>query len=222
MTIINAPRRLILAITGASGAAYGTRILEICRELPDVEVHLVISRGARSTIHSETRMTVTDVSRMADFVYSDADLGASISSGSFPTAGMIVAPCSVKTLSGIANSYDDNLVVRSADVTLKEGRPLLLMLRETPLHVGHLRLMTAAAESGAIIYPPVPAFYTEPALVADIVDHTCRRALDRMGFPTPGTIQWNGLRQAAQSRVSDAPSQQGQDYAMVNRVSDEG
>jgi 4-hydroxy-3-polyprenylbenzoate decarboxylase len=167
-------------------------------------------------------MTVADVSRMADFVYSDADLGASISSGSFPTAGMIVAPCSVKTLSGIANSYDDNLVVRSADVTLKEGRPLLLMLRETPLHVGHLRLMTVAAESGAIIYPPVPAFYTEPASVADIVDHTCRRALDRIGFPTPGTIQWNGLRQAAQSRVSDAPSQQGQDYAMVNRVSNEG
>lgn len=197
MTVSDAPRRLIVAITGASGAAYGTRILELCRELSDVETHLVISRGARSTIQSETGRTVAEVSSMADVVYSDSDLGAAISSGSFPTAGMIVAPCSVKTLSGIANSYDDNLVVRSADVALKEGRPLLLMLRETPLHVGHLALMTAAAASGAIIYPPVPAFYTNPVSVADIVDHTCRRALDRIGFTTPGTLQWNGMREGS-------------------------
>jgi 4-hydroxy-3-polyprenylbenzoate decarboxylase len=195
MTTPDASRRLIVAITGASGAAYGTRILELCAELPDVETHLVISRGARSTIKTETGMTAAEVARMADVVYSDADLGAAISSGSFPTAGMIVAPCSVKTLSGIANAYDDNLVVRSADVTLKEGRPLLLLVRETPLHAGHLRLMSLAVESGAIIYPPVPAFYTAPATIADIVDHTCRRALDRIGISTHGTLQWRGLRE---------------------------
>jgi 4-hydroxy-3-polyprenylbenzoate decarboxylase len=197
---LDEPRRLIVAITGASGAAYGTRILELCAELQDVETHLVISRGARSTIQSETGMTVAKVSGMADVVYSDADLGAAISSGSFPTAGMIVAPCSIKTLSGIANAYDDNLVVRSADVTLKEGRPLLLLVRETPLHAGHLRLMSMATESGAIIYPPVPAFYTSPATVEDIVDHTARRALERIGITTAGTIRWNGLRAGADIR----------------------
>ncbi|MCU1440280.1 MAG: 3-octaprenyl-4-hydroxybenzoate carboxy-lyase [Rhodoglobus sp.] len=200
MNEFDGPRRLIVAITGASGAAYGTRILELCAELPDVETHLVISRGARSTIQSETGMTVAEVSRMADVVYSDADLGAAISSGSFPTAGMIVAPCSIKTLSGVANAYDDNLVVRSADVTLKEGRPLLLLVRETPLHAGHLRLMSMATESGAIIYPPVPAFYTSPATVEDIVDHTSRRALERIGINTAGTIRWNGLRAGADVR----------------------
>jgi 4-hydroxy-3-polyprenylbenzoate decarboxylase len=200
MNAMDATRRLIVAITGASGAAYGTRILELCADLPDVETHLVISRGARSTIQSETGMTVAKVSGMADVVYSDADLGAAISSGSFPTAGMIVAPCSIKTLSGIANAYDDNLVVRSADVTLKEGRPLLLLVRETPLHAGHLRLMSMATESGAIIYPPVPAFYTSPATVEDIVDHTARRALERIGVTTVGTIRWNGLRAGSDVR----------------------
>jgi 4-hydroxy-3-polyprenylbenzoate decarboxylase len=200
MNAVAGPRRLIVAITGASGAAYGTRILELCADLDDVETHLVISRGARSTIQSETGKTVAEVSRMADVVYSDADLGAAISSGSFPTAGMIVAPCSIKTLSGIANAYDDNLVVRSADVTLKEGRPLLLLVRETPLHAGHLRLMSMATESGAIIYPPVPAFYTSPATVEDIVDHTSRRALERIGVITAGTLRWNGLREGADVR----------------------
>ncbi|MDR5700927.1 UbiX family flavin prenyltransferase [Agromyces aerolatus] len=190
-------RRIVVAITGASGAAYGVRALELCRDLPDVETHLVISRGARSTIHSETGSTISEVSRLADVVYSDADLGAAISSGSFRTDGMIVAPCSVKTLSGIANAYDDNLVVRAADVTLKEGRPLLLLVRETPLHVGHLRLMTMAAESGAVIYPPVPAFYTQPASVAEIVDHTARRALERIGVVTPNALRWVGIRDGA-------------------------
>lgn len=200
---VDEPRRLVVAITGASGAAYGVRVLELCRELPGVETHLVVSRGARSTIQSETGMTVAQVCGMADVVYSDADLGAAISSGSFPTAGMIVAPCSVKTLSGIANSYDDNLVVRAADVALKEGRPLLLMVRETPLHAGHLHLMSLASASGAIIYPPVPAFYAEPATVDDIVDHSARRALDRIGFPTAGTIRWTGLRERSERVTSE-------------------
>lgn len=200
---VDEPRRLVVAITGASGAAYGVRVLELCRELPGVETHLVVSRGARSTIQSETGMTVAQVCGIADVVYSDADLGAAISSGSFPTAGMIVAPCSVKTLSGIANSYDDNLVVRAADVALKEGRPLLLMVRETPLHAGHLHLMSLASASGAIIYPPVPAFYAEPATVDDIVDHSARRALDRIGFPTAGTIRWTGLRERSERVTSE-------------------
>jgi len=192
-----AARRVIVAITGASGAAYGVRALELCRDLADIETHLIVSRGARSTIHSETGLTVAEVSCLADVVHSDTDLGASISSGSFRTDGMIVAPCSVKTLSGIANAYDDNLVVRAADVTLKEGRPLLLLVRETPLHVGHLRLMTMAAESGAVIYPPVPAFYTNPHSVAEIVDHTSRRALERIGITVPDTLRWSGLRDGA-------------------------
>ncbi|TDE14372.1 UbiX family flavin prenyltransferase [Jiangella asiatica] len=197
MSAPTAPRRLVVAITGASGALYGTRLLEICASLGDVETHLIVSRGARRTIASETGRTVAEVAALADVVHAEGDLGAAISSGSFPTCGMIVAPCSIKTLSGIANSYDDNLVVRSADVTLKEGRPLLLMVRETPLHRGHLRLMTLAAESGAVIYPPVPAFYTNPSSVADLVDHSCRRALERIGIGTPDTFRWQGMRDAS-------------------------
>jgi flavin prenyltransferase len=172
-----------------------------------VETHLVVSRGARSTIHSEIGMTVAEVGRLADVVHSDGDLGAPISSGSFRTDGMIVAPCSIKSLSGIANAYDDNLVVRAADVTLKEGRPLLLLVRETPLHIGHLRLMSMAAESGAIIYPPVPAFYTQPASLAEIIDHTSRRALERIGFETPDTLRWAGLRDGAMTDRGGAPPQ---------------
>lgn len=186
------PRRIVVGITGASGAIYGIRILQICREIDDIEVHLVISRGSRSTIHSETGMTVSEVGELADVVYPDHDLGAAISSGSFPTAGMIVAPCSVKTLSGVANSYDETLITRAADVCLKERRPVVLMVRETPLHRGHLRLMSLAAESGAVIYPPVPAFYTNPESLDDVVDHTCRRALEQLGVFTAETRRWTG------------------------------
>ncbi|MER7006937.1 UbiX family flavin prenyltransferase [Dactylosporangium sp. NPDC000555] len=188
----NLPRRIVVGITGASGAVFGLRTLQICRELDDIEVHLVVSRGARSTIHSELGIQVRDVLDLAGVVYQDNDLGAAISSGSFVTAGMIVAPCSIKTLSAIANSYDDNLITRSADVTLKERRPLVLMVRETPLHRGHLRLMTLAAESGAIIYPPVPALYTLPSSVDEVVDHSCRRALEQLGVFVAGTRRWNG------------------------------
>jgi len=190
-------RRIVVAITGASGSAYGKRILELCRLVEDVETHLIISRGARSTIHSELQISTSELGELADVVHSEADLGASISSGSFRTDGMIIAPCSIKTLSGIANSYDDNLVVRAADVSLKEGRPLLLLVRETPLHAGHLRLMSLAAESGAILYPPVPALYTSPDSVEEIIDHTCRRALERIGIHLEDTLHWEGLNRGA-------------------------
>jgi 4-hydroxy-3-polyprenylbenzoate decarboxylase len=187
------PRRIVVGISGASGAAFGLRVLQICRQIDDIETHVVVSRGSRSTIHSELGMTVRQVTDVADVVHQDGNLGATISSGSFRTAGMIVAPCSMKALSGIANSFDESLLVRAADVTLKERRPLVLMVRETPLHLGHLRLMTLAAESGAIIYPPVPAMYTMPASVDDLINHACQRALEQLGVFTDETKRWNGI-----------------------------
>ncbi len=162
---------LVIAITGASGAAYGVAALKLCASIPHVQTHLIISRGARSTIQSELGVSVREVSALADVVYADNDLGATIASGSFPTTGMLVAPCSIKSLSAIANSYADTLSTRAADVTLKERRPLVLMVRETPFHRGHLRLMSEAADSGAVIFPPVPAMYIEPQSVDDLIDH---------------------------------------------------
>jgi flavin prenyltransferase len=197
-------RRVIVALTGASGAVYGIRALEMLRELPDVETHLVLTKAARATIDHETDRTVADVRALADVVHSDGDLGAPISSGSFRTAGMLVAPCSVKTLSGIATSYDDTLVVRAADVVLKERRPLVLLLRETPLHAGHIRLMADVTASGAIVMPPVPAFYTRPVTIEDIVDHTVGRALDALGIETDHVQRWDGRR--GDGRRAGAPS----------------
>jgi 4-hydroxy-3-polyprenylbenzoate decarboxylase len=187
-------RRIIIAITGASGAVYGIRALELLRGIPDVETHLVMTKAARATVGYETDRSVAEVRALADVVHSENDLGASISSGSFRTAGMLVAPCSVKTLSGIASSYDESLVVRAADVVLKERRRLVLLLRETPLHAGHLRLMSDVTASGAIVMPPVPAFYTRPASVADIVDHTVGRALDLLDVDTDAVQRWTGDR----------------------------
>jgi len=184
------PPRVIVGISGASGACYGIRALELLSQL-GVETHLVISRTARATLAQETELTVADVRALATEVHAEHDLGAAISSGSFPTDGMLIAPCSVKTLSGIANCYDDTLLIRAADVTLKERRPLVLLLRETPLHTGHLRLMTQAAEAGAIIMPPVPAFYTRPATIDDIVTQTAGRALDLLHLPHPATPRWH-------------------------------
>ena len=155
------PPRVVVGISGASGVQYGVRALELLGQL-GVETHLVLTKAARATLAQETDLDVAAVRALADQVHSEHDLGAAIASGSFPTDGMLVAPCSVKSLSGIANSYDDNLLVRAADVTLKERRPLVLLVRETPLHAGHLRLMTQAADAGATIMPPVPAFYTRP------------------------------------------------------------
>ncbi|NMI00752.1 UbiX family flavin prenyltransferase [Pseudonocardia acidicola] len=193
--------RIIVALTGASGAVYGIRALELLREQPDVETHLVMTKAARATIGYETDRSVAEVRALADVVHSDNDLGAPISSGSFRTAGMLVAPCSVKTLSGIASSYDESLVVRAADVVLKERRRLVLLLRETPLHAGHIRLMADVTASGAIVMPPVPAFYTRPASVADIVDHTVGRALDLLDVDTEAVQRWDGDRTSGDGTV---------------------
>jgi 4-hydroxy-3-polyprenylbenzoate decarboxylase len=187
-----APTRLIVAITGASGSIYGIRLLEALREARGVEVHLILSRGGKLTIGVETGRSVKEVERLADVVHSDQDLAATISSGSFRTAGMIVAPCSIKTLSGIVNSYADTLVVRAADVVLKEGRRLVLMPRETPLHAGHCRLLLQAAEMGAVIAPPMPAFYNAPKTIDDIVNHNVGRVLDLFDIESGLVRRWKG------------------------------
>jgi flavin prenyltransferase len=205
---------VIVAITGASGAIYGVRTLQILRDQHDrdaaaPQVHLIVTRGARETIRQETGLTVGEVCSLADVTYQPNDLGAAVSSGSFATSGMIVAPCSVKTLSGIANCYDDNLVVRAADVTLKERRRLVLLLRETPLHAAHLRLMQDATAAGAIIAPPVPAFYYRPQTVAEVVDHSIGRALELLGLAPPGLRRWAGASSPARPGPGAAPSRNG-------------
>ncbi len=176
------PTPLVVGISGASGVVFGVRILEILSRLDHIETHLVMSGPARVTLGQETDMTPSQVESLADVVHPVRDIGAAIASGSFPTAGMIVAPCSIRSLAAIANSLGGDLLTRAADVTLKERRPLVLMVRETPLHRGHLRLMSQAAESGAVIFPPVPAFYTRPGSIDEMVDHTALRALDVMGL----------------------------------------
>jgi 4-hydroxy-3-polyprenylbenzoate decarboxylase len=183
-------KRLVIGISGASGAIYGIRLLQAAREFGLAETHLVISRSGRSTIQAETDYTAKQVTEMADVTYDNADMGAAISSGSFLTDAMIIAPCSIKTLSGIANSYDETLMVRAADVSLKERRTVVALLRETPLHRGHIRLMGEAADAGLIIMPPVPAFYTRPTGIEDIVNHTVSRAFDLVGMPLPNATRW--------------------------------
>lgn len=187
-------RRVIVAISGASGAMYGIRLLEILRTDPEVETHLVVSAAARLTIAQETDWEMDDILSLADVVYAPDDVGAPIASGSCVVAGMVVAPCSIKTLSAVANSYSADLISRAADVQLKEGRPLLLLVRETPLHAGHLRLMTQAAELGAIIMPPVPNWYARPATVDEIINHTLGRALLRLGLDGETYHRWQGSR----------------------------
>jgi 4-hydroxy-3-polyprenylbenzoate decarboxylase len=183
--------RLIVAITGASGPIYGIRALEMLRELGTVETHLIVSPSALRTAASEDCGRSPDQIRdLADHVYSHKDIGASIASGSFRCDGMLVAPCSIKTLSGIAHCYADDLVVRAADVCLKERRRLVLMVRETPLHAGHIALMDQATRSGAVIMPPVPAFYTLPKTIQDLVDQTVGRALDQFGIHHPVVHRW--------------------------------
>jgi len=186
------PLRVIVALTGASGAILGIRALERLRAL-GVETHLVISAAAHITIAQETDWKVSDVQALAHVSHDPRNIGATIASGSFPAHGMLVIPCSIKTLSGIANSYADDLIVRAADVTLKEGRPLVLVVRETPLHRGHLRLMDLAARAGAVIFPPVPAFYQRPATLDELVDQTVARAVQRLGIPNAGVLPWKGL-----------------------------
>ncbi|MTD42540.1 UbiX family flavin prenyltransferase [Erwinia sp. CPCC 100877] len=192
-------KRLIVGISGASGAIYGVRLLEVLRPLAEIETHLVMSQAARQTLALETDFQLRDVQALADVVHDPRDIGASISSGSFRTHGMVILPCSMKTLSGIVNSYTDGLLTRSADVMLKERRPLVLCVRETPLHLGHLHLMTRAAEMGALIMPPVPAFYHRPQSLDDLIDQTVNRVLDQFDIELPRDlfIRWQG---AAKSR----------------------
>ncbi len=182
-------RQIILAITGASGAVYGIQALEILRSLGH-KTHLIVSHAARQTIEQETGRTADEIAAMASFTYDPADIGAPVASGSFPVDGMLVAPCSIKTLSAVANSYTADLISRAADVCLKEGRPLVLMVRESPLHIGHLRLMTQAAEAGAVICPPIPTFYGHPQTVADIVNASVGRALARLGISNDAFPRW--------------------------------
>lgn len=184
--------RLVIGITGASGAIYGVRALETVRDIGDVETHLIVSKGARATLALETDFALEQVKALADVVHVDTNLAASISSGSFATRGMLIAPCSVKTLGAIASCSGNNLISRAADVTLKERRPLVLLVRETPLHAGHIQAMQQATAAGATIMPPVPAFYHRPKTIDEIVDQTVGRALDQFGFSSPRVRRWTG------------------------------
>ena len=175
------PKRLVVGISGASGVTYGVRLLQVLKDT-DYETHLIISKSGELNIEIETDYDPADVKALADYVYDHKNMAASLASGSFLTAGMVVVPCTIKTLSGIANSYNENLLVRAADVTLKEKRKLVLVVRETPLHKGHLRLLTMAADMGAHILPPVPSFYHMPKTIDDIIDQTIGKILDFMGI----------------------------------------
>jgi 4-hydroxy-3-polyprenylbenzoate decarboxylase len=181
--------RLIVGVSGASGAAYGVRVLDACAEL-GVDSHLVASRTAALTLKQETGLTLGDLAAKAAVVYRHADVGAAIASGSFPTLGMIVAPCSVRTMSEIATGVTSSLLTRAADVTLKERRPLVLMVRETPLHLGHLRTLVRLAEMGAIIAPPLPALYAKPQTIAEMIDQSVGRALDLFGLSWGAVRRW--------------------------------
>ncbi|MGK9051248.1 UbiX family flavin prenyltransferase [Neorhizobium petrolearium] len=183
-------RRIIIAITGASGVVYGVRALQLLREVEDVETHAVISPSAFRTATDEIDMSADEIKGLADVLYNYRDIGAAISSGSFRTAGMLVAPCSVKTLSGIANCYNDELIVRAADVCLKERRRVVLLFRETPLHAGHIALMDQATRNGAIVMPPVPAFYSKPKTLDEMVTQTVGRALDLFDIHLPMVKRW--------------------------------
>jgi flavin prenyltransferase len=194
--------RLVVGITGATGAIYGIRLLEILRSHNVMDTHLVLSAPAKRTIVEETDWVVEDVEALATHRHDNRDIGASIASGSFRTAGMIVAPCSIKTAGAIASCHTDTLIARAADVTLKEGRPLILLVRETPLHLGHLRCLAALAEMGAVIMPPVPAFYNRPRDIDDIVNGTVARILDRLNLPQTLVPEWQGTHPHPKSSIS--------------------
>jgi flavin prenyltransferase len=184
-------KKIIIGIAGASGVIYGARMLEILSEM-DVETHLILSESGKKNIEIETHYKVREVEEMASHVYDNKDIGAALASGSYLVEGMVVIPCTIKTLSGIANSYNDNLLVRAADVTLKEKRKLVLVVRETPLHRGHLRLMTMAADMGAHILPPVPSFYHHPKTIQDILDQTIGKVFDFFGIEHNLFARWTG------------------------------
>jgi 4-hydroxy-3-polyprenylbenzoate decarboxylase len=185
---------LIIAITGATGVIYGIRLLQVLRDIAGVETHLLISEAGVLNLHQELDMKRKDVEALADVVHNVRDVGAAIASGSFQSDGMIVAPCSMKTLAAVAHGFSDNLISRAADVVLKERRRLVLMVRETPFNLAHLRNMTAVTEMGGIIFPPLPGFYHRPASIAEMVDHTIGRVLDLFEIQHALTPRWNGLK----------------------------
>lgn len=214
--VSNKPERLVIGVSGASGVIYAIRLLQVLRDVENIETHLVISNSAKQTVLLETDYSVEYVEALATRVYRFNDVAAAISSGSFKTRGMVVVPCSMKTLSSIAHSFGENLLSRAADVTLKEHRRLVLVPRETPLHLGHLRLLTAVAELGAIVVPPMPAFYHRPQTIDDIVNQTVNRVLDLLdielshdlftrwtGPQTRSVARLNGQQQHAPAQVSD-------------------
>ena len=193
---MNKPERLVIAITGATGVVYGVKLLQILGELPGIETHLLISDAGVLNLHQELDMKRKDVEALAHVVHNVRDVGASIASGSFQSGGMIIAPCSMKTLAAVAHGLSDNLITRAADVTLKERRRLVLMGRGTPFNLAHRRNMTAVTEMGGIIFPPLPGFYHRPQSIAEMVEHTAGRVLDLFGIQHQLTPRWNGLKEA--------------------------
>ncbi len=185
-------RRLVVGISGASGVIYGIRILEILNEIETVETHLILTNAAKQTIGMETDFSASQIEELADYTYPIKDISAGPASGTFPCDGMVIAPCSIRTLSAVANSYSSDLLTRTADVTLKEKRPLVLMVRETPLHLGHLRLMQQVAETGGVIFPPVPAFYNKHRDLDEVITHTAKRTLEQVGIVVEGMDRWAG------------------------------
>ena len=194
---MNKKKRLIIGISGATGAIYGVRMLEILAKLGEIETHLVLSKAGKMTIQVETPYSVKDVEAMADVVHDINNVGASISSGSFRTAGMVIAPCSMKSMGGIAHSIGGDLLVRAADVVLKERKKLVLVVRETPLHLGHLEAMASLTRMGGIIFPPVPALYAKPKTIEDLIAHTVARVLDLFGIHSPRLVRWQGMKGGA-------------------------
>jgi 4-hydroxy-3-polyprenylbenzoate decarboxylase len=188
------PRRLVIAITGATGAIYGIRLLQVLRDMPGVETHLMLSDAGVLNLHQELDMNRKDAEAIAHVVHNVRDIGAAIASGSFQSEGMIIAPCSMKTLAAVAHGLSDNLITRAADVVLKERRRLVLMVRETPFNLAHLRNMTAVTEMGGIIFPPLPGFYHRPQSITEMVDHTIGRVLDLYGLSHGLTPRWTGMK----------------------------
>ena len=188
------PRRIVVALTGATGATYGVQLLKRLHATPGIESHLIISDAATLTLHQELGLQRRDVEALAHVVHRNRDIGASIASGSYQVDGMVVAPCSMKTLAAVAHGFSDNLVTRAADVILKERRRLVLMVRETPFNLAHLRNMTSVTEMGGIIFPPLPSFYHRPATIADMVEHTVDRVMDLLGIENNQAARWGGMK----------------------------
>jgi len=200
--MITTPKRLIIAITGATGAAYGVRLLQVLRETPDIETHLVVSDAGLLNLQQELDMNRTQLEALAHVAHDVCDIGATIASGSFQADGMVIAPCSMRTLAAVAHGLSDNLITRAADVMLKERRRLILMVRETPLNLAHLRNMTSVTEMGGIIYPPLPGFYHRPQTIADMIDHTVSRVVDLLGVAHTLAPRWNGLTAVNQTDLA--------------------